>query len=245
MPFTLSHIALALPLKKAQQLSFTGLVVGSIVPDFEFYIQLKEGSQIGHTILGVLVFNLPLAIIICIIFHLLLRNLLIIHLPKSVRAKLLHNARFDWVNYMKMNKLKLVISILLGCVMHIVVDQFTHEGSTLSIYLPLLNSKIDYLNRSLNDILQLLLSMIGLYYVLFELSRGFKLRLSAIKSIVLKPYWIVLMSTTASIFLLRLSIFPSYNSFWGIIIASIGSVLYAWIITSIFFIISINKPSKK
>ena len=241
MPFTLSHIALVLPLKNTKELSFTGLVVGSIVPDFEFYFQLKEGTQIAHTINGIFLFNLPLAIILTFIFHLLLRDPLINNLPRSLRSKYDHIIGFDWLNYCKQNKLKLTVSIVLGCSGHILLDGFTHQDSLLAQYLPILTTNIGVFNKPLADMLQIILSALGLIYLLWDLVKIPTSTITNPKSNSFKPFWSILISAAFIILLFRLMLFPEYNSFWGIIIATIGSVCYAWIISAITSLIYSQK----
>lgn len=48
MPFTFAHQAIILPLKKSKRFCSTALIAGSIVPDFEFFFQLREVENIGH-----------------------------------------------------------------------------------------------------------------------------------------------------------------------------------------------------
>ena len=54
MPFTFSHPAIILPLKKLPKkyISMTGLIVGSIAPDFEYFLRMK--SKYSHTMSGIL-----------------------------------------------------------------------------------------------------------------------------------------------------------------------------------------------
>ncbi len=241
MPFTLSHIALVLPLKNSKILSFTGLVAGSVVPDFEFYFQLKEGTQIAHTIHGIFLFNLPLALVLTFIFHLLLRDLLIINLPGSLRSKYEHIIGFDWLNYCKQNKLKLLVSIVLGCSGHIFIDGFTHQDSLLAQYLPILNTTVGVFDKPLSDVLQITLSSIGLIYLLWDLVKIPSPKTTIAKRHSFKHFWSILISAAFIILLFRLMLFPEYNSFWGIIIATIGSACYAWIISAITSLIYSQK----
>jgi hypothetical protein len=84
MPFTFSHPALVLPLYAAgkKYLSLPGLVMGSIAPDFEYFLRMKKGiSYYSHTTAGLLYFNLPLSLVLLFVFHEIVRNLLILHLP--------------------------------------------------------------------------------------------------------------------------------------------------------------------
>lgn len=52
MPFTFAHPAAVLPLgvKKTKYIDFTALVIGSMAPDFEYFIHFKPYQEYGHTI---------------------------------------------------------------------------------------------------------------------------------------------------------------------------------------------------
>ncbi|SEP14833.1 DUF4184 family protein [Paenibacillus sp. OV219] len=57
MPFTFAHPAYALPLKfiNPRYLSATGLVLGSMAPDFEYFLTLEPHQTIGHSFSGLFV----------------------------------------------------------------------------------------------------------------------------------------------------------------------------------------------
>ncbi len=98
MPFTFAHPAIILPLKKSKRFCSTALIAGSIVPDFEFFFQLREVENIGHRWHGIFLFDLPLALFFCFIFRNLLRNALVINLPESIRNRVAVVLDFDWKN---------------------------------------------------------------------------------------------------------------------------------------------------
>lgn len=104
MPFTLAHPSIILPLNKSRRFSLTALIAGSIVPDFEFFFQLREVENIGHYWYGILLFDFPVALISCFIFHNLLRNTLVINLPASFRNRFANVLDFDWNTFAKTNK---------------------------------------------------------------------------------------------------------------------------------------------
>ncbi|HYM92834.1 MAG TPA: DUF4184 family protein, partial [Chitinophagaceae bacterium] len=79
MPFTFSHPAAVLPLNYVSKkyVSLTGLVIGSMTPDFEYFLRMRDRSYYSHTWKGVLWFDLPLAIILASIYHGMVRDVLI------------------------------------------------------------------------------------------------------------------------------------------------------------------------
>lgn len=143
MPFTFAHPAIVLPVKKIfkRYVSTTGLVVGSIVPDFEYFFRLEPISFFSHTLKGTLYFNLPLAILLSFLFHILIRNPVIDHLPKGLYYRFHLYKKFDWVNYVRHNYLIVIASIIVGALSHIFWDSFTHPGGFFVRLLPELNHK--------------------------------------------------------------------------------------------------------
>jgi hypothetical protein len=71
MPFTLSHTLAIYPFRKfcGKYLSFSGLFMGSMVPDFEFFFRVTLYAVWSHTFWGVFLFDLPLALLLLLIFH--------------------------------------------------------------------------------------------------------------------------------------------------------------------------------
>ena len=128
MPFTFSHPAIVLPAKYLPRklYSWTGLVIGSLVPDFEYFLRMKVESKYSHTLAGVFWFDLPLGILLAFIFHNIVRNKLIYNLPRFLKSRLLAFNNFNWNNYFRKNSFVVIVSIIIGALSHILWDSFTH-----------------------------------------------------------------------------------------------------------------------
>ena len=61
MPFTLAHPAAALPIWSAsrRRLRLAALVIGSMTPDYEFFLHLNAVGRFAHTVPGLFVVCLP------------------------------------------------------------------------------------------------------------------------------------------------------------------------------------------
>src|SRR5580765_7324040 len=104
MPFTFSHPALVLPLIKARlKLSATGLIIGSMIPDFEYFIRMTDISKYSHTLTGIFWFDIPLALFVCFIYHLVVRNSLFDNLPSFLKERVSAYKGFDWSGYFQKN----------------------------------------------------------------------------------------------------------------------------------------------
>jgi hypothetical protein len=62
MPFTLSHPAAAIPFLRTRLVP-SALVIGCMVPDFEYFLRFAPEGGFGHSLPGVFVFDLPVAFI--------------------------------------------------------------------------------------------------------------------------------------------------------------------------------------
>ena len=70
MPLTFAHPAAILPLsRKSRYIHFSALVLGSMAPDFEYFLRGQPMGEIGHTLTGFIWFNLPLVALIYVIYR--------------------------------------------------------------------------------------------------------------------------------------------------------------------------------
>lgn len=229
MPFTISHIAAVLPLTNSHKFSATALVFGSVIPDFEFLLQLRETNGISHDLEGLLLFNLPLGLILCFLFHFLLKTQFTSDLPIKKTGDFLSKNHKNWYRYFIQNKTKVVLSLTIGIASHLLVDHVTHQNGFFVAIFPDLLKTFDPLNIPFYQVLQVALSISGLVYLVFH----FDNKLQGGRNITKHPFWKNLAYATILIFCLRLFFFPEYNTFWSVFIAFIGSSFYAWILTSI------------
>jgi hypothetical protein len=242
MPFTPAHPSIILPLVKSSRVSATAIIIGSLVPDFEFFFQMREVDNIGHHWYGVFLFDLPVALLFCFLFHNLIRNLLIENLPAILRNRLSFAQDFNWNSYARQNKYQVLFSLLAGIASHILWDGFTHYDGLFVELIPLLATpiKIQNLTMPVYYLLQVVFSLLGLLVVLWAV---FKLPFNKEerKTNSNKAFWPALLIIFFSILLIRIIGWPAYNSFWGVFMALMGSICYSLLLVSIF----IQKPPFK
>lgn len=68
IPFTCSHPALIIPLRW-YGFVLSALIIGSMAPDFEYFIRFSTTRTISHTIPGVFTFCLPAGFIVFLLYH--------------------------------------------------------------------------------------------------------------------------------------------------------------------------------
>src|ERR1700733_2396374 len=105
MPFTLSHAAAVLPLRR-MNLVPSALVVGTFAPDLEYFARLSPGDGYGHTWPGTFLLTLPLALLTLWIFHVFVKQPVVAILPEGFQRRLApylgrfrfgRVARFGWI----------------------------------------------------------------------------------------------------------------------------------------------------
>ncbi len=131
MPFTFAHPAVVLPFRlfPRRWVSWTGLIIGSLTPDFEGFIHLGGPKVVSHSWAGMFWWDLPVGLALCFIFHLLFRDLLIDQLPGFLRRRVVQYRRFDWLGYVRKNAPVFLISLLLGIASHLLLDRLTHTDT--------------------------------------------------------------------------------------------------------------------
>lgn len=143
MPFTFAHPAASVPLRRllGQYGVLSALVIGSLTPDFAYFLPLEIPRSASHSFLGLLWFCVPIGLLTYILYHVFLKRPLLWLLPLGVRRRLsrdISTARTlpttPW--------LAVVVSVLCGATTHIVWDAFTHVDGLGVTALPLLQREL-------------------------------------------------------------------------------------------------------
>nr|WP_027016639.1 DUF4184 family protein [Comamonas composti] len=128
MPFTAAHPALILPLLGRFRVpcANSALIVGAMAPDFEYFLRLSPLATMGHSLMGLFVFCLPLGLLVLALYQLLIKRPLALLMPKWVFVRL--------GPVMQPQRLKacdapvLAVLVLLGAASHLLWDGLTHGG---------------------------------------------------------------------------------------------------------------------
>jgi hypothetical protein len=146
MPFTFSHPAVIIPLLYARQrypwLSATGLIAGSIAPDFEKFFRLKLASHYSHTIASIFYFSCPVAVGLSFVFHLLVRQQLLAHVPAALYQRVGQYRFFNWPSYFRQHYMGVLLSIIIGAASHLIWDSFTHTNTVVTRVVPDLDNAV-------------------------------------------------------------------------------------------------------
>ena len=234
MPFTFAHPAIVLPLASAKRkwFSLSGLIIGSMSPDFEYFFRMKVQSEISHTIAGLFLFDLPASILIALIFHVFVKKALINNLPEFLRSRFCVYANKNWVLYLKSSFPVVVISILIGAASHIFWDAFTHAGGYFALHISLLQKML--INTvPAYKILQHTSSAIGVVVIAFAIYRlPQSINCQYFKSNK-KSYWFIALLTFSVIICFYLSLVKKPVSIGNAVVAGIDSICIGILLASI------------
>lgn len=233
MPFTFCHPAIILPLAKINRnrISATGLIIGSMSPDFEYFIKMRMEKIHGHSFGGLFYFDLPLTLLLCFLFHLFVRDSLIQHLPQPIRRNFTIYQGLDWISWVKRHWFVLIYSSLIGIFSHIFWDAFTHSNGFFVRNIPLLQGStvvFDVLIRKA-DLLQAMSSVFGAIVIVFVLLWPRTAEFEYAQFILKLKYW----SGVALITLITL-ILRNGETLGDFVATSIAGALLGLIITPFF-----------
>jgi hypothetical protein len=177
MPFTPVHSLLALPFirLKPERLSATALIIGSMAPDFEYFLAMHGNKHHGHTWAGSLYFDVPITILAAFAFHLIVKKNLIRNLPAFFQQRLQTLLNFDFWKYFKKNYIVFIVSAWAGTWSHFFLDSFTHETGFFVRHLHYSEKFIQIQGNTvpLYYLLQMTFSLVGLvalvvYFILLK-----------------------------------------------------------------------------
>lgn len=236
MPFTFSHPAIVVPLTYLPKhwFSLTGLVIGSLTPDFEYFLRMRIKSNFSHTIDGLFWFDLPLGLLLAFVFHNIVRDSLFQNLPNELKKRLLVYIKFDWNGHFKKNWFVVFISILIGAASHLFWDSFTHHHGYFVQIIPILQSSVEVIGQQIPvlKILQHISSVLGGLIIVLAI---YKLPANKIeKADINSRYWILIFGFVTTIIATRLLTGLEMTQYGNVIVTFISAVLIASILTPWF-----------
>nr|WP_294948053.1 DUF4184 family protein [uncultured Mucilaginibacter sp.] len=144
MPFTFAHPAIVLPLYQLPKrlVSLTALIIGSMIPDFEYFIRMKLIGIYGHSVGGLFWFDLPLGLLIYFVYQRLIKNTLIDHLPVYLNGRF-SAYKSNTAGRVSVNSIAIIaICLLIGSASHLFWDGFTHKQRFFAVHFPVFTSTI-------------------------------------------------------------------------------------------------------
>ncbi|MFD2939671.1 DUF4184 family protein [Flavobacterium notoginsengisoli] len=227
MPFTFSHPAIILPLRYLPKswFSLTALVIGSMTPDFEYFLRMKVKSDYSHTLAGIFWFDLPIALLFSFAFHNVIRNLLFQNLPSFISNRVSIFTHFNWNIYFRKNWHIIILSLLIGISSHIFWDAFTHQQGYFVNKINALKNTIILFEKEIPiwKIAQHASTLAGsiiIVLVFFKLPKN-----STLKTSIDKLYWSTVFLFSTSILFIRFTLNPDILNIGNLTVSFIASFI--------------------
>lgn len=234
MPFTFSHPAAVLPFAKVfkRNLSATGLVIGSMVPDFEYFIRMRDMSLYSHKWDGLVWFDVPLGFVLVIVYEFFVKDKLIAHLPARMNRRF-YSFRGYTSYYTLQYLIAIVISVALGTATHILWDGFTHLHGIFVQRMPYLKHvvRVRGFPICVFSLLQLGSSVFGaviiwMSYLTLPMSESTGVKHAA-------GYWLQILLVMVVIVAIRFAFGMSYHEYGNVIVSVISGGLIGLLIASL------------
>jgi hypothetical protein len=212
----------------------TGLVIGSLAPDFEYFFRMRKGVSVySHSWPGLFWFDLPLSVLLAFVFHNVVKKDIYNNLPQNLKSRGGRYYRFNWNAAFRRNFVVIILSILVGSAGHILWDESLHKSVYYIYNLP---RSVD-----INDSNVLL----SFYYKLWAVNSAlglaiivlyvFSLKQSAIERVhhSIWKYWVVTATIAIVVSAVRIS-FNHYLSIDDIAVTIMAAFLLAVLLRGIW-----------
>lgn len=249
MSFTLAHPSIIIFCKN-RYLNLMGFILGSMSPDFIYFLCFNPSSNFGHTVLGFIFFNLPLCTLLNFLIFRYVKTIFILSLPNFLLN------RYSYLIYSsnKLDNLKnffiFIYSTLFGMLTHVFWDAFTHESGFFVNSFPLFFKKsLVLLNHEVpiyklfqhgSTLIGFLIIIIYFYSIQKNSNKKTLYRLNKIK--IFSTIFITILIT----FFLSYIYTIITNSYFGIgrlVVTFINGVFLGYIFAGIVTLRSINKKT--
>ena len=244
MPFTFSHPAAILPLNYLlkKRTSLTALVVGSIVPDFEYFFRVDHRSFFSHTWSGLFWFDVPAGLLLCFVYHTFIRDAFYSHAPHFLKQRMAPYYRLNWNKRFRAHWPQILLCVFIGACSHLLWDKLLHHSAQLIQTMDAYPDRASYEIRKVSYLLFWSLhSLLGAFLVFYALWR-----MPADKSVPRNTsyavYWSSIALVATVVFLLQLpNLEPILDN---IVIAMINGLFIGCLFTSCLFAFRLRKQKR-
>lgn len=197
-------------------------------PDFEYFFKMSVSGIHSHTKAGLLYFDLPVTILLSLLFHQLVKGNLIGNSPIFFQRRFQDTLNFNFLNYLKNNWFIFLFSALLGAASHIFWDSFTHNNR--------------FFVRQFSEIYQTTSvpfngATYPLFYVLQQISTVVGMLVVTLYVILKKPvgdaetvaprisYWLLVFAIAVVVLRIRFFIHPSDYNLGNVVVTGITGLM--------------------
>lgn len=168
MPFTLAHPAVVI-FSKNKNFNLLGLILGSMAPDFIYFLLFNPSSNLGHTLSGFVILNLPICFLLNYLILKFIKNPFIINLPSKICNYYTYLINYNFNFKSTKDIFIFTYSCIVGMLTHIIWDAFTHKTGYFVVNINLLKESIHILGYQVPffKLLQHGSTLLGFFVILY------------------------------------------------------------------------------
>lgn len=203
-----------------------------MTPDFEYFIRMSLEGDYGHTWWGIFYFDLPVGIVLLLLYFGVVSQVLRHNLPRVIRERSVLFQPPKRQNNLISFGLVLVLSLLLGATSHVAWDAFTHNNKLFTEYFSVLRIPVYFFfeDYPAYHILQHVSSLVGLAIVITTL---FCLPRFAFVNRPTRYFWISFSVLTCIFFAVRIYSMENEIKIGHVIVVLISASLYSLLLVSL------------
>ena len=221
----------------------TCLVIGSMAPDFEYFARGRLGGTVGHSLLGLVVWSLPVTLIVAALYHGLVKWPSLVIAPAWIGSRAAATIGAPWRERWTFGAIaSCAISAVLGAATHLVWDSFTHKTGWTVRHVAVLRTEVpfpilgtDTLARALQHASSIVgLAILGVLGVRW-LRRQPPVALPAIGPAQTRARWVFAIAILGGAAMLVLRVLRSHRGYEAgdLVVAPISGVLAGSIVASL------------
>lgn len=238
MPFTPAHPAILLPARvfPKKYFSWTALLIGSMVPDMEYFLFMTPASRISHTLYGIINFNLPVTLLLAMAWHQFAGPVILRALPFF--RNFYTTIHQDYAGWLAKHWHIFLSSALIGIASHLILDGACHREGFIVQRISYLQQPAPVLGIYIYRCYALwyMLSAIGLVIMTFATVDFYKL----LRSENWKQFWSMrgfmfrVIAVAAVIASARIFFGLKWNVIRHLIMIILGSILYSGMVVTFY-----------
>ncbi|SEF70869.1 DUF4184 family protein [Paenibacillus sp. UNC499MF] len=242
MPFTFAHPAAVMPWWNKTTLPVSALIIGCMSPDFEYFIRFRAAGVWSHEGAGIVLFNLPVIILLFLLFETVVRPALYDYLPGRFPYRWRREGRIPgsfkgWF--------AVAVLGLAGTGTHLIWDQFTHKGAWIVNHVSFLSEAVTVgsLEIPIYKAAQHGSTLIGLIGTAWWIHRHLRVPAEERTRVSAAPFWLTALALFVLIFVIA-AVFAADGEglafLLRLVVPAISSFMLAVFLACLLFIKSVR-----
>ncbi|GKS13500.1 hypothetical protein YDYSY3_45000 [Paenibacillus chitinolyticus] len=246
MPFTFAHPVAVMSWWNKTTLPVSALIIGCMSPDFEYFVRFRAAGVWSHHGAGIVFFNLPMILLLFLLFETAVRPALYDYLPGRFPYRW---RREGGIPATFKGWFTVAVLGLAGTGTHLIWDQFTHKGAWLVNHISFLGETIaaGSLEVPVYKAAQHGSTLIGLIGTAWWIHRHLRVPTEERSRVSGKPFWFTVLALFVLIFAIA-AVFvvdgKGLELLLQLVVPAISSLMLAVLLACLFFSKSVSRNGR-